>query len=112
MSLETELRQALRRKSPSRGFEDRVLSRIATGGAARTRVGTPWWRRASLHIAASVMLALGAAYYLQEQQHRAAEAHAQAARDVVMALQVASETLSAAQAKVEEVTRYEPAKDH
>ncbi len=32
----------------------------------------------------------------------------QAAHDVVLALQIASEKISAAQAKVEEITRYEP----
>lgn len=113
MSLETELRQALKRKNPSSGFDDRVLSRIAAGGAARTQVPELWWRRASLPIAASLILAFGATYYLQEQQQRRAdEAHAQAARNVVLALRVASETLSAAQAKVEEATRYEPTNDH
>ena len=109
MNLETQLRHALKRKHPSSGFDDRVLSRIGARDSARTRVGTSWWRRASLPVAASLMLALGATYYLHEQQqHRDDEAHAQAARNVVRALQVASDTLSAAQAKVEEATRYEP----
>ena len=113
MSLETQLRQALKPRNPSSGFDDRVLSRIAAGDAPRTWVGPPWWRRALLPVAASLMLTLGAAYYLHDQQrHRADEAHAQAARDVVMALQIASETLSAAQARVEEATRYEPTNEH
>ena len=69
-----------------------------------------------LPIAASLMLAFGATYYVQQQQQRhAREAHAhaeQTARDVVLALQIASETISAAQAKVEEMTRYEPTNDY
>jgi hypothetical protein len=69
-----------------------------------------------LPLAASLMLAFGATYYMQEQhqrQAREAQAHTeQAARDVVLALQVASKTVAAAQAKVEEMTRYEPTNDN
>ncbi len=112
MSLEQELRRALKRKDPPSGFDDRVLSKVAAGGTVQGTIGTPRWRRALLPIAAALMLALGATYYVQQQQQRRAdEAHVhaeQAAHDVVLALQIASETISAAQAKVEEMTRYEP----
>ena len=58
------------------------------------------------------MLAFGATYYVhrhEEQQARKQQARTeQAAHDVVLALQIASEKISAAQAKVEEITRYEP----
>lgn len=116
MSLEQELRRALKRKDPPSGFDDRVLSKVATGDTIRVPVGRPRWGRASLPIAASLMLALGATYYMQERQQRQAnEEHAQAeqtARVVVLALQIASEKISAAQAKVEEITRYEPTNDY
>ena len=116
MSLEQELRRALKRKDPPSGFDDRVLSKIAAGGIIRASTSAPRWRRASLPIAASLMLALGATYYvLQQQQRRADEAHVhaeQTAHDVVLALQIASETISAAQTKVEEMTRYEPKNDY
>lgn len=120
MSLEQELRRALKRKDPPRGFDDRVLSNIVAGGCLGETVGSPVatrrWGRASLPIAASLMLAFGATYYLQQQQQRNARdayAHAeQATRDVVLALQIASETISAAQARVEEITRYEPTHDY
>ena len=112
MSLEQELRRALKRKDPPSGFDDRVLSKVAAGGTVQVAIGTQRWRRALLPIAASLMLALGATYYVQQQQQRRAdEAHVhaeQTAHDVVLALQIASETISAAQAKVEEMTRYEP----
>jgi uncharacterized protein HemX len=116
MSLEQDLRRALTRKDPPSGFDDRVLSKIAAGDTARVPVGTPRWGRVSLPIAACLMLAFGGAYYVQQQQQRRAlEAHAQAeqtARDVVLALHIASDTISAAQAKVEEMTRYEPNNDY
>ena len=126
MSLEQELRRALRRKDPASGFDDRVLSRIAAGPSTRLRpretVRIPQaqtrWVRFPLPIAASLMLAIGAAYYVQYQQHQDAQHREQqarveqTARDVVLALQVASETISEAQAKVEEITRYEPTNDY
>ena len=112
MSLEQELRQALKRKDPASGFDDRVLSKIAAGEIAPLRLGTRRWGLA-LPIAASLFLSFGAAYYVQQQQQQRqaddALAHAeQTTRNVVLALQIASETISAAQAKVEEMTRYEP----
>lgn len=116
MSLEQELRRALKRKDPAIGFDDRVLSRIARGEKARSMPPRRTRAHAVLPIAASLMLAFGATYYVQQQQQRQARA-AQAATeqtvtDVVLALQVASETVAAAQAKVEEITRYEPTNDN
>ena len=113
MSLEQELRQALKRKDPPSGFDDRVLSKIAAGETAPLRLGTRRWGRASLPIAASLMLAFGASVL------RAATAAAAGATTRTRTrnrrratscwhLQIASETISAAQAKVEEITRYEP----
>ena len=114
MSLDQELRRALRRTDPSRGFDDRVLSRIAAGDTVPLNIATPRWKRAALPIAASLMMALGTTYYV-DQHRRSSEARAkteEAARDVVLALQIASKTISAAQARVEEITRYEPTNDH
>ena len=117
MSLEQELRQALKRKDPPSGFDDRVLSKIAAGETAPASASAhARWGRASLPIAASLILSFGATYYVQQQQQRQADdahAHAeQTTQDVVLALQIASETISAAQAKVEEMTRYEPKNDY
>jgi hypothetical protein len=117
MSLEQELRRALKRKDPPSGFDDRVLSKVAAGGTVQVAIGTARWRRASLPIAASLMLAIGGAtYYVQQQQQRRADqayVHAeQTTHDVVLALQIASETISAAQAKFEEMTRHEPKNDY
>jgi len=115
MSLEQELRRALRRKDPPSGFGDRVLSKIAAGEIRRVRGGTRRWGRVTLPIAASLMLAFGATYYVQEQQRRTAAAYThreQAARDIVLALQIASEKISAAQTRVEEITHYESTNDY
>jgi uncharacterized protein HemX len=116
MSLEQELRRALKRKDPPRGFDDRVLSRIASGETVQMPAARPRWMLVSLPIAASLMLAFGATYYIHEQQQRQArEVQAQTeqtTREVVLALQIASETISAAQARVEEITRYEPTNNH
>jgi uncharacterized protein HemX len=120
MSLEQELRRALKRKDPPRGFDDRVVSKIMAGGCLGQTAGvqTPArrWSRALLPIAASLMLAFGATYYIQQQQQqnaREAYAHAeQSTREVVLALRIASETVAAAQVKVEEITRYEPTNNY
>ena len=112
MSLEQELRRALSRKDPPAGFDNTVVSRIAAGETVETPATISRWPRVVVPIAASLILLVGASYYVQhEQQQRQREAQAQteeAARDVVMALRIASEKISAAQAKVEEITRYEP----
>lgn len=118
MSLEQELRRALARKNPASGFDDRVLSRIAAGGSVPLPQTQRRWTRGPLAIAASLMLAAGAAYYGQYQQHQTRlkqEQYAQAeqaAREVVLALQIASRTILEAQTKVEEITRYEPTNDY
>lgn len=111
MSLEQELRRALKPKDPPDGFDDRVLSRIAAGETVRLRMGPRRSRRVVLPLAASLVLAFGATYYVQQQQQQQRLVHdahtEQATRDVVLALQIASQKISAAQAKVEEITRYE-----
>ena len=118
MSLEQELRRALKRKDPPSGFDDRVLSRIAEGQSETVHLANArrGWARLSLPIAASLLVAFGATYYVQQEQERQLRENQaqteQAARDIVLALQIASETISAAQARVQEITRYEPANDY
>ena len=116
MSLEQDLRRALKRKDPPSGFDDRVLSKIQAGETPRLPIAARRWHRAPLALAASLVLAFGATYYVQQQRQRQAqEEQAQAeqtVRDVVLALQIASEQISVAQAKIEEITRYEPTNDN
>jgi hypothetical protein len=111
MNLEHELRRALKRKNPPSGFDDRVLSRIAASETVPTPATTRRWPRVALPVAASLMLAVGGTYYTHNQQERQArERLAQtehAAREVVLALQIASETIVSTQAKIEEITRHD-----
>jgi hypothetical protein len=114
MNLEQQLRQALERRDPAAGFDRRVMSRVAKGPSAPPASRARRNGVVALPVAASLMLAFGAAYYVQQQ--RSADATAihsqQTVDDVVLALRIASEKVAAAQAKVEEITRYEPAKNN
>ena len=75
--------------------------------------------RFALPVAASLMLLAGGSYYVQqrdahrvqEQQSQQFRQTAQAAHDVVRALQIASEKVSAVQAKVQEMTHHERQND-
>ena len=115
MNLEHDLREALKRKDPSREFDIRVQTRIASGGrpAAPDRpVGAHKWM---LPLAASLLIAMSGAYYMQYPRVADAPApipnegeHARrAAQDVVTALAIASEKVSAVRAKVQEMTHHE-----
>ena len=115
MNLEHELQQALKRKSPPAGFDRKVLERIASGDAVPAHGRRPRWTRLALPVAASLTLALAGGYYVrvherQQQQQQQTQAHLQAeqaARDVVRALQIASEKVSAVQVRVQEITHHE-----
>ncbi len=108
MDLERELRQALTRKSPPRGFDEKVLGRIASGERVESPVQVPplRWAGYALPLAASLAIVAGGSYYLwqQERQQRDTE---RTARNVVLALQIASEKVSAVQTKIQEISRYE-----
>ena len=108
MNLEHELQQALKRKSPPRGFDQRVLARIASGDTAQLPARPSPWSRRLLPLAASLALVFGGTYYLAQQQRQAHQAQTErAARDVVLALQIASEKVSAVQLKVQEINQHE-----
>jgi hypothetical protein len=104
MTLEQDLRRALERKDPSSGFDQRVLSSIASGDAIKAPSASRRLRgRVWLPVAASLAIAFGATYYVQQQERQALEQRArteQAAHDVALALRIASEDIAAAQAKL------------
>jgi len=108
MNLEHELRQALKRRTPSSGFDERVLGRIASGATVPVPAPQTRWTRLALPVAASLAFALAGSYYVSqhERQQELAQAE-QAARDVVLALQIASEKVSAVQVKVQEISHHE-----
>ncbi len=109
MNLEHELQQALKRKSPPLGFEDKVLSRIAAGETIQSPEADTRWARRLLPLAASIAIAFGGSYYLWQQERHQQVQTELAARDVVLALQIASEKVSAVQVKVQEITHHESA---
>jgi hypothetical protein len=102
MNLEHELRHALERKSPSPGFEEKVLRKIASGKAHHAPAAQTASTRMLLPIAATLLLAFGGSYYVWQQQQQQAQTE-RAARDLALALQIASAKVSAVQAKVQEI---------
>jgi hypothetical protein len=106
MDLERELRQALTRKSPPRGFDEKVLGRIASGEQVEAPVQPARWAGYVLPLAASLALVAGGSYYLWQQERQQRETE-RTARNVVLALQIASDKVSAVQTKVQEISRYE-----
>jgi hypothetical protein len=105
MDLERELRQALSPKSPSPGFDKKVLERIASGETVESPVASPRWPGYVLPLAASLAIVAGGGYFTWEQRER--RQTEQTARNVVLALQIASEKVSAVQTRVQEISRYE-----
>jgi hypothetical protein len=104
MNLEHELKQALARKNPPRGFEERVLRKIAAGETVESPVPASPWARRALALAASLVIVFGGGYYLSQHKRQEQVQTERAARDVVLALQIASEKVSAVQVKVQEIT--------
>jgi hypothetical protein len=104
MNLEQELRKALERKRPSPGFEEKVLTRIASAGTAQEPAATPASGRLLLPVAATLMLAFGGTYYFWE-QHQQQVRTQRAAQDLAVALQIASNKVSAVQTKIQEIIR-------
>ena len=103
MNVEHELRQALKRKNPPKGFEEKVLKRIASGDAIDAPApATPRARRA-LPVAASLAIVFGSSYYFWQHDRQQQVQTERALRDVVAALQIASEKVSAVQVKVQEI---------
>jgi hypothetical protein len=104
--LEERLIESLRRKDPSPGFEQKVLSRIATQTVPRaglwqrmlTGLTIPRYRLTTVGLTAALLISVGVAGYYQEQRKRA-EGEA-AKSQVMLALQIASNRLNQAQKAV------------
>ena len=102
MSLDDELRRALTPNAPPDGFADRVLARVAassTAGGAGSR--SPHRRSRQIQaLAAAAALAVtvaGASYYRYQSARFEGE---RAAREVRVALGIASEKLALAERRV------------
>lgn len=108
MSLERDLHDALRRRNPPAGFDDRVRSRIASANTIRPSRQPSRWRMAA-PLAASLLMAFSATYYVQQREQREREQMAaeRAAREVTLALQITSDTLAQIRTRVQEMNQHE-----
>ena len=102
--MDDELREALRRRSPSEGFADRVMERVGREGSvaempkAPPRPANPWWRM--MAIAASILLLLSVGMSRYEKQRRERE-RAEAAKDQLFAaLRLTAGKLQTARARI------------
>ena len=107
MDLEHELRQALTRKNPPRGFDEKVLGRIASGEEVGQPKPPARWTGYALAVAASLAIVAGGTFYLWQHERQQQMDAEQTARSVVLALQITSAKVSAVQMKVQEISRYE-----
>ena len=92
MNLDHDLKRALRRESPAPGFAGRVLARIEQPEARKRPV---WWRAAAASVTLAAVLGGYGAHKVAERR-----AEEQAAEQVLLAMQIASEKVRYAQQEV------------
>ena len=95
MSLEHDLKRALRRESPAPGFANRVLQRIEQEARPRRH---PWWRAAAASVTLAVLLG-GYATHKVVEHRRGVHAREQ----VIEAMRIAGEKVRYAQQEVREI---------
>jgi hypothetical protein len=106
MKFEDDLRRALRAGEAPDDLEARVLARIADAQArvtARQRIAPPARARRVMSwvaLAASLVVAASGAFYFEQQ--RTQVEGTRAAREVVQALQIASDKLALVQRRVQQ----------
>lgn len=92
MTLENDLKHALRRKEPDAGFAGRVMARIERAETPKRPV---WWRAAAASVMLTVLLGGYGTYRVIE--HRKGE---RAKEQLLLAMRIASEKVSYAQQEV------------
>ena len=101
MSLDDELKRALKPKAPPDGFADRVLARVASPTAGVPGSRSSHWRSRqiqALAVAAALAVTVaGASYYRHQVVRFEGE---RAAREVRVAFAIASEKLALAERRV------------
>ena len=93
MSLENDLRNALRRESPPAGFASRVLQRIEHEQHAPKR--NRWWRAVAASVTLTALLGGWAAHTIHERREGE-----RAREQVLLALKIAGEKVRYAQHEV------------
>ncbi len=96
MSLENDLRNALRRESPPAGFASRVLQRIEHEHAPKQR--PRWWRAVAASVTLTALLGGWAAHNIHERREGE-----RAREQVLLALKIAGEKVRYAQTEVRDI---------
>jgi len=108
MSLDNDLRNALRRVPAPEGFADRVLARVHGGQtilSARGQAGLPvlhWWRGIAATFLLAAMLGGWGAHEMVERRREAAGQRAR--EQVLLALRITGEKLAHAERGVRHIT--------
>jgi hypothetical protein len=96
MTLENDLKRALRRQAPAPGFAGRVMRRLDEVPRSSPRNRRPvWWRAAAASVTLAVLLGGYATHRVVE--HRRGE---RAKEQVLMAMRIAGEKVRYAQQEV------------
>ena len=99
--MDNELRRALHRVDPPRGFADRVRARAETAAPAspKWRATSSGWRTTGWALAATLAIAVGTGMWYRAQEQRRAQGE-EAKRQVLLSLNIASSKLRAIEMKV------------
>lgn len=99
--MDDELRRALGRVDPPRGFAARVRARVAAAGpvSPNERGTSAAWARAGWAMAATLAIAVGSGVWFRAQEQRRAQGE-EAKRQVLLSLSIASSKLRAIETKV------------
>lgn len=105
MTLENDLKRALRRQAPAAGFAGRVMKRLADDEVPRSDSGSPrnprnsnhpvWWRAAAASVTLAVLLGGYATHRVVERQRGE-----RAKEQVLTAMRIAGEKVRYAQQEV------------
>jgi hypothetical protein len=101
MSLDNDLRNALRRVPAPEGFADRVLARVKN--AERRPTVAPWWRAIAATFLLATILGGWGAHEIVERRREAAGREAR--EQVLLALRITGEKLAHAQRGVRHITQ-------
>lgn len=101
MSLETDLKDALRRVPAPEGFTGRVLSRVKNASRRPAVVNTSWWRAvAATFLLAVIIGSWGTHEMIERRREREGQ---RASQQVLLALRITGSKVAHAQREVREI---------